>query len=66
VEERTEWNREEKEKEIIERVKNKMRREEEERIMKSRYNMKYKSIMVREGYPRYLKEENLNWRRERR
>jgi len=60
VEERSEWNREEKEKEIIERVKDKMRREEEERIMKSRYNTIYKGIMAREGCPRYLKEEKLD------
>jgi len=59
AEERTEWNKEEKEKEIIERVKDSMRREEEERIMKSKYNTKYKDIMVKKGNPRYLKEENL-------
>jgi len=59
VEEGIEWNREEKGKEIIERVKCKMRKEEEKRIMKSRYNPKYKSLMVVEDHPRYLKEENL-------
>jgi len=37
--------REEKEKEIIERVRCKMRRKEEERIMKSRYNPRYKELM---------------------
>jgi len=36
-----------------------MRREEEERIMKSRYNPKYKSLIVVESYSRYLKEGNL-------
>jgi len=51
-EERTEWNREEIEKEIIEKVKDNLRREEEEKIMKARYNKKYKCIMVREGFPR--------------
>jgi len=54
-----EWNREEWEKEVIERERNKMRRKEEERIKNARYNPKYREIKVAEGYPSYLKEGNL-------
>jgi len=59
AEEGKERYREEKEKEAIEMVRCKMRREEEERIIKSRYNPRYKELMVVEGRPRYLKEGNL-------
>jgi len=39
-----EWNREEMEKEVIERERSKMRRKEEERIKNARYNLRYKEI----------------------
>jgi len=36
-----------------------MRRKDEEKIIKSRFNPRYKELMVVEGCPRYLKERNL-------
>jgi len=59
IKERIEWNREEIEKEIIETEKCRLRKEEEERIKKARYNKRYKEFKVLEGCPRYLKAENL-------
>jgi len=60
VEKRVEWNREEMEKEVTERERSRLRKEEEEeRIKNARYNTRYKEISVLEGYPRYLKAENL-------
>jgi len=59
VEERIEWNREETEKEVTERERSRLRKEEEERIKNARYNTRYKEISVLEGCPKYLKAENL-------
>jgi len=56
---RTEWNKEELEKEIIERERSILRKEEEERIRNARYNPRYKEIGVAERCPRYLKVESL-------
>jgi len=63
VEERVEWNREEMEKEVTERERNRLRKEEEEN---ARYNTRYKEISVLEGCPRYLEAENLEEIRGRR
>jgi len=59
AEEGIECNREETEKEVIERERSKMRREEKERIKNARYKLKYKEIKIVEGCPRYLREGNL-------
>jgi len=59
-EERPDWSREEKEKAIVDRIKEDMRRDGEERIWKSRYNQNYKEIMSREGCPRFLREGKLD------
>jgi len=64
VEERVEWNREEMEKEVTERERSRLRKEEEERIKNARYkeitiNTRYKEISVLEGCSRYLKAKNL-------
>jgi len=59
IEERIEWNKEEIEKEIIERERCRSRKEEEERIKKTRYNTRYKEFKALEGCPRYLKAKNL-------
>jgi len=44
---------------VIEKERIKMRREEEEKIKKVRYNPRFKDIKASEGCPRYLKERNL-------
>jgi len=36
-----------------------LRKKEEEKIKKARYNTRYKEFKVLEGCPRYLKDENL-------
>jgi len=59
TESRLDWNRAEMERQVIEKERNKMRKEEEERIMKTRYNTRYKEIKAAEGCPRYLKEGSL-------
>jgi len=58
-EDRLDWNRVEMERDVIEKERNKMRREEEERIKKARYNPRYKEIKALEGCPRYLEEGSL-------
>jgi len=59
AEERAKCNKEDLEKEIIERERGILRKEEEERIRNARYNSRYKEIGVTERCPRYLKVESL-------
>jgi len=58
-EDRFDWNRTEMERQVIEKERNNLRREEEEKIMKAKFNPRYKEIKVIEGCPNYLKEGNL-------